>query len=281
MLLNQEQRAAVESPGDQPLLLCAGPGSGKTRVLTSRVVWLLRNPHNHVNHVCCLSFSKAACTTFQQRLATMLAPLELSRVKICTFHSLCLRLCRKNPDLLGIDGLQPNDTFHLCNTSEQYDYIKDVLEALKIKPGQGPSPSDILTQINQAKATSQSPEDYDDQPLFQQIFTLFNRKMLDNTSLSFLDIVVSTVHLFRTHPRVLQQFQQQYTHLTCDEFQDTSRLQFSLLTLLGSHRRVTVVGDDQQSIFKFAGSDVANFDYFVAHFYEQCIELKLEMNYRR
>jgi DNA helicase-2/ATP-dependent DNA helicase PcrA len=276
--LNDEQKAAVTSPSSVPLLLCAGPGSGKTRVLTSRVVWLLRNKANKVSNILALSFSRAACLTFQERLGTMLTPIEQSKVKVCTFHSLCLRLCRQNPSLLGFEGLPSHDTFHLCNSQEQNNYLQEIFTELKINTNDV-STSDILKEINLAKSSSRGPEDYSDQPQFQTIFTLFNRKMSTNNSLSFLDIVVKALHILTNNPSILKQFQQQYNTILCDEFQDTSKLQFSFLTLIGSHKRVTVVCDDCQSIYSFAGSEVENLNYFGLN-WNNVVELNLSYNYR-
>ena len=209
--LNTEQRAAATSPAHLPLLLCAGPGSGKTRVLTSRVLWLLQEQHHHqppVHHVLAVSFSRASCQTFQQRLATVLSPLELSTVKVCTFHSLCLRLCRQHPTLLGLGAVA---TFRLCSTSEQIAYVVEILTDLKLKPvnsGSRHNPADLVARIDRAKSTLVGPEDFDDQPTFQRVFQLFNRKMTHDCSLSFLDVIVKTLHLLSTHPQLLHQFQQ-------------------------------------------------------------------------
>ena len=267
--MNEQQIAAAHSPGHLPLLLIAGPGSGKTRVLTHRVSYLLRRSQAH--GVLCLSFSRASCQTFQERIKAVLTPQEIARVRVCTFHSLCLRLCRENPSLLGLSGTQP---FRLVSTTEQVQIAKACLEKhLKEHTSSSNSssssssssnssssncsssssnshnnasndaytPSSLVARVDRAKAELRSPEDYStEDPLFQKLFRSFVRTMHADNALSFLDCVVKALSLLRCHPMILNSLQKQYTHLLCDEFQDTSRLQFNLLSLVGGHGRVSL-----------------------------------------
>ena len=177
--LNPQQKIAATSPGSLPLLLIAGPGSGKTRVLTARVGFLLRQ--EQANGILCLSFSRAASTTTQQRLSNMLTPLEQSKVKVCTFHSLCLRLCRQHPELLGM-GLDKNDSFKLISAGEIVQLCRKIVDNnIELKNelnNLGMDPSSIVTRILHAKSSSLGPEDFNQEPNFQNIYQLVQRKMV-------------------------------------------------------------------------------------------------------
>ena len=177
--LNPQQKIAATSPGSLPLLLIAGPGSGKTRVLTARVGFLLRQ--EKANGILCLSFSRAASTTTQQRLSNMLTPLEQSKVKVCTFHSLCLRLCRQHPELLGM-GLDKNDSFKLISAGEIVQLCRKIVDNnIELKNelnNLGMDPSSIVTRILHAKSSSLGPEDFNQEPNFQNIYQLVQRKMV-------------------------------------------------------------------------------------------------------
>ena len=323
MTLNAAQRSAVVADPAQPLIVLAGPGTGKTKTLIARIVHMLRDqgcalaasaaaaagkvraqPGTATSTaefgILALTFSKAAAANMQMRLSTALTVRELSRVTVKTFHALCLQLCRENVEFLGFGGSASksnrsddnnnnnNNTFTLFSQKDMIGVLVRVLSKDSARTlaasagitcvgaggdvGRAYHSDDVGEVLNNARATlkridhakrcSLGPKNFENKdPEFSGVFRRFNRAMNTERALSFIDLVSRALMLLVRVPSVLQKVRQRYPFVLCDEFQDTSTLQFSLLTALTKqHGRITVIGDDDQLIYEFSGADKRNFD---------------------
>ncbi|MBI2954197.1 MAG: UvrD-helicase domain-containing protein [Chloroflexi bacterium] len=276
--LNPEQRRAVEYVAG-PLLILAGPGSGKTRVITHRIAYLLDvcgvNPYNML----AVTFTNKAAREMVERLRT-LCPSDVERLTVGTFHAFCARLLRREAAAIGLDS-----HFIIYDDDDQFSLVRKVLKDLDIDE-KSHSPRALLSGISAAKSNLLSPmhfaehaTNYRDDVVLR-VYRRYQEMLAENNGLDFDDLLMTTVRLFRERPDVLEKYQSRYEHLLVDEFQDTNVAQYALVKLLGAkHRKVCVVGDEDQSIYSWRQADIRNIQNFEIDFPEAKTVL-LEQNYR-
>jgi DNA helicase-2/ATP-dependent DNA helicase PcrA len=280
--LNPAQKQAVESLHG-PLLILAGAGSGKTRVLTHRVAQLVALGEAAPSQILAVTFTNKAAREMEERIVRLLHEIEIpvyDRLWISTFHSICARILRADIHLLEYQPF-----FGIYDDSEQLTMIKKCMSALNLNEKMFP-PKSFQSQINHAKRLALAPED-----VAKGSWTLMNDKALDvykmyedemkkANSLDFGDLLMKTYELFRTYPAILEKYQNQFQFVMVDEYQDTNHIQYLLVKMLSdTHRNLCVVGDEDQSIYSWRGADIANILDFEKDFPE-AQTVKLEENYR-
>lgn len=273
--LNPEQLEAVTA-GDGPLLLLAGAGTGKTRVITYRVAHLIScgiSPGN----ILAVTFTNKAAREMSERLASILGRETTADLTVCTFHSFCARLLRRKIRLLGY-----NANFDIAPQGYQVGLVKSILG----EAGLGDGNANVYhAMISRAKSRLLLPEDIAEESRdwpagFRLVYELYRRRMKNMDSVDFDDLLLLTVQLWKTHPEVLDACRDQYSQLLIDEYQDTNAAQFRLMALLaGDTRNICAVGDDDQSIYGWRGADVGNILSFAEHFPGAKV-IRLEQNYR-
>jgi len=273
--LNPPQREAV-THGDGPMLVFAGAGSGKTRVLTHRIAYLIDvkgvNPYN----ILAVTFTNKAAREMKERVVA-LAGRPGEWVTIGTFHAFCVRLLRREADLFHL----PN--FTIYDTDDQRALIKQAMEMADISTNRT-NPAAILGGISDAKNELVGPDDYVDHNYFQElvrrVYPLYQDLLRQNSALDFDDLIMETVKYLQTYPERLEHFASRFQHILVDEYQDTNHAQYVLVKLLASrHRNLFVVGDDDQSVYSWRGADIRNILEFERD-YPDAREIKLEQNYR-
>lgn len=275
--LNPRQvEAATHVEG--PLLILAGAGSGKTTVLTRRVAYIIASGWEPWS-ILAITFTNKAANELKTRIAALLGE-QGEGVWAMTFHSFCARVLRAEFPGIGRSG-----RFSIADDSDQLKVMKACLKELNLSEKQYP-PRGILHAISNAKDELMGPDEYAArastfyETKVAQAYSLYKRKLLDMDALDFDDLLMETVLLFRGNPRILKKYQERFQHILVDEYQDTNRAQYELTKLLAaSHRRIAVVGDDDQSIYTFRGADIRNILDFERD-YPECKVVKLEQNYR-
>lgn len=276
--LNPEQRYAAEYIAG-PLLILAGPGSGKTRVVTYRIAYLIRacgvRPHN----IMAVTFTNKAAREMLERLKT-LVPGDVERITIGTFHAICSHLLRREAHTIGLDN-----HFIIYDDDDQLNLMRKVLKDLNIDE-KAYQPRALLSQISAAKSELLSPIQYAEhasshwEDVVLRVYRRYQETLAANNGLDFDDLLMTTARLFRERPDVLEKYQSRYVHLIVDEFQDTNAAQYVLIKMLGSkHRNVCVVGDEDQSIYSWRKADIRNILNFELDFPEAKV-VYLEQNYR-
>lgn len=273
--LNPEQRKAVECT-EGPLLLIAGAGSGKTRVLTHRIAYILEKGLAKPWQILAITFTNKAAAEMFERVDSMV--FGAKEMWISTFHSACVKILRREANHIGF-----NTNFNIYDTADQTKLIKDCLRELNIDDKKFP-PKTFIGAISKAKNQLTTPVDYSPkdhfESLVQKVYKLYQNKLLHNNAMDFDDLIFETVRLFRFHPEVLERYQQRFKYIMVDEYQDTNHSQYVLVNFLAQgHRNLCVVGDDDQSIYLFRGADVSNILDFEKDYPEAQV-IKLEQNYR-
>jgi len=276
--LNPRQQEAVEAT-DGPLLILAGAGSGKTRVLTRRVAHLL---HKGVApwRILAVTFTNKAAAEMKARVAEMVGSAARD-VWVSTFHSTCVRILRREAQHLGYS---PN--FVIYDTDDQRSLLKNILLQLRIDPKTHP-PRGFASEIDKAKNRLMDPievEDMASRGHFRhhtaQVYAAYQKRMKAAEAMDFNDLINLVVKLFTEHPAVLEKYQDRFLYLLIDEYQDTNHAQYQLVRLLSAkYRNVAVVGDDDQSIYSFRGADIRNILDFERDFPEAKVVV-LDQNYR-
>jgi superfamily I DNA/RNA helicase len=269
--LNDAQRDAVTTTKG-PLLILAGAGTGKTRVITARAAYLI---HSGVDPAAILAvtFTNKAATEMRERLARMIDAEQAKKVTMSTFHALCLRILRA-----GIDRLGYKNNFTIYDEGDQLGLIKKLITRTAARD-EKLDPNVAKAAISKAKNNSWSAPT-DDETLLGAVFSRYDAELKRANAVDFDDLLLLTVRLLREHEDVRARWQEKFRYLMIDEFQDTNSLQLDLVTLLADNRRnVAVVGDDDQSIYGWRGAEVANILEFEHHFPNPRI-VKLEQNYR-
>ncbi len=277
--LNEMQKMAVEHT-DGPLLVLAGAGSGKTTVLTRRIAYILSLKKARPWQILAITFTNKAAKEMQERIAA-LVPEAAGDMWIKTFHSACLRILRRDIDKLGY---QTN--FNVYDTNDQKRIAKQCLKDCLLNEDNYPVKS-VLSKISDSKNRGVSPEDFYKECTgdyhksgYAKLYTQYQKILTDNNSLDFDDLLWKTVELFDKNPDVLAYYQDKFKYILVDEYQDTNHIQYKLVEMLAkSHRNICVVGDDDQSIYKFRGADVTNILDFEKQFSDAKV-VKLEQNYR-
>ena len=275
--LNPNQKLAVETT-EGPLLVIAGAGSGKTRVLTMRIAHLIEGHQVPPYRICAVTFTNKAAQEMRERLEDLIGP-RSSEIFMGTFHSLCVRILRIE---VAHSGYQPN--FQIMDQSDQLSVIKDCLKELNFDPKQF-APKQILGSISKAKDELLAPEempgggDFWSQTV-ARVYSKYQEKLLKSNALDFDDLIMATVKMFQKHPAVLQKYQERFRYLLVDEYQDTNMAQYVLIQLLAQKTgNICVVGDEDQSIYAFRGADIRNILEFEKDFPGAKV-VKLEENYR-
>ena len=277
--LNPEQRQAVLHVGG-PLLILAGAGSGKTRVITSRVAYLVGDGHAAPEEVLAVTFTNKAAQEMRTRVETLLGS-DCSRMWVSTFHSLCARLLRREAPAIGLTR-----DFVIYDSSDQLTVVKQALKELHVDDS-FIQPRAALSRISTAKNRMEGPDAVaaaaswnrrDEQ--IAKVYAHYLNALKESNALDFDDLLLKTVELFEQSERVREKYSTQFRFVMVDEYQDTNRPQYLLIRrLAGGHRNLCVVGDPDQSIYKWRGADLKNILDFEHDFPEATI-VKLERNYR-
>ncbi len=276
--LNPVQQEAVKTT-DGPPLLMAGAGSGKTRVLTHRIAYLMAEKHVAPWNILAITFTNKAAREMKERVESILGP-GADEIWISTFHSMCVRILRRDIDRIGI-----NRNFSILDTADQLSVIKGILKERNIDPKKF-DPRSILGSISGAKNELIEPEEfaksaggYYDQ-VTSDVYTDYQKKLLKNQSLDFDDLIMTTIKLFERVPEVLEFYQRKFQYIHVDEYQDTNRAQYLLVKRLAARlENICVVGDSDQSIYRWRGADIANILSFEKD-YPSANVILLEQNYR-
>lgn len=277
--LNPEQREAVlETEG--PLLVLAGAGSGKTRVLTYRIAHIVEDLGVSPYEVLAITFTNKAAGEMRDRLATLLP--STRGMWISTFHAMGVRMLRRDADLLGYTG-----DFVIYDESDVKRLLKTIYQELDIDPRTFP-PGEVRSRISTAKNALQSPDDHEEaamlagprQRVAAQVHREYARRLKAANAMDFDDLLVCTYRLLKEFPEVRQAYQERFRYILIDEYQDTNHVQYLIVHLLAErYRNIMVVGDDDQSIYSWRGADVRNILEFERD-YEDAHVVKLERNYR-
>ena len=277
--LNNEQREAVFCT-EGPLLMLAGAGSGKTRSLTHRIAYLIEEKGVAPWNILAITFTNKAAQEMRERVDALVG-YGSEDIWISTFHATCSRILRRHIDLLGYDR-----NFTIYDASDQKSLMKEVLKEMKIDTKQFPERS-VMSEISSAKNEYKSLLDYRNEygsnfrnQRIADIYEHYQKRLKENNALDFDDLLVKMVDLFQTNPDVLEHYQDRFQYIMVDEYQDTNTVQFLLVSLLAKkYRNLCVVGDDDQSIYKFRGANIYNILNFEKVFPDAQV-IRLEQNYR-
>jgi DNA helicase II / ATP-dependent DNA helicase PcrA len=331
--LNDKQKEAVKA-AEGPVLVIAGPGSGKTRVLTHRIVYIIETKKARPENILAVTFTNKAAKEMKNRVEALLE--EISRKNninkketdfpaddldinqtlnsiyensrelqnnnfqfpisnfsaqggpslgwnfptICTFHSLCVKILRKEAESIGY-----KKEFIIFDSDDQKSCVKKILKTLNLNDEQF-NPKAILSEIGNAKNELITPEVYSEmaESYFQQVaskvYDLYQKELRQNNSLDFDDLIMQTIVLFIRHPEILEKYQDKFRYIMVDEYQDTNHAQYKLISLLSKkHKNIFVVGDDWQSIYRWRGADIRNILEFEKN-YPGAKTILLEQNYK-
>ncbi|MBX4189955.1 UvrD-helicase domain-containing protein [Candidatus Parcubacteria bacterium] len=278
--LNEKQVEAVKTV-DGPVLVISGPGSGKTRCLTHRVAFLISSGLNPV-HVLAITFTNKAANEMKERISALLSsPDDFEQPAmptIGTFHSICVRILRKEIPVLGYKS-----NFNILDTDEQLTFIKRAMAELELDTKRY-NPRAMLNKISKLKTDLISPEQYHPndfmEKLVSRIYTLYQAELKKLNLLDFDDLITFTVKIFKTKPEILEKYQARWKYILVDEYQDTSHDQYQLIKLLAQrYKNLFVIGDDAQSIYAFREADIRNILNFQKDYPEAKV-IMLEQNYR-
>jgi len=275
--MNPEQQEAIIAPPG-PVLVVAGPGSGKTSVLTRRVAFLIDQQNIPGYRIMAVTFTNKAAAEMRHRIDQL--GCDSQGLSIGTFHATCARLLRKEIATMG-GGY--TSAYTIYDTDDQVSLIKQALDSLDISPKNNP-PHGQLNRISNAKNELIAPDEYPTTSLpdkiTQRVYARYQMMLRQNNALDFDDLIMLTVTLFRTHPEVLERYHARYEHILVDEFQDTNTAQYQLLRLIaGEHGSLFVVGDPDQSIYRFRGAVPHNVQQFRKD-YDPVKLIRLGQNYR-
>ncbi len=277
--LNPQQRLAVEH-GRGPALVLAGAGSGKTRVITFRIAYLIRNGAARPENILAVTFTNKAAQEMRDRVHALLGPSRTAEPLITTFHSFCVRVLRR-----GIERLGYKRDFSIYDTDDQRRLMKQILQDEHLQEKKLP-PREILNRISYAKNqgvpagkyAARFPSDIAD--AVQHLFHVYDARLRKSSALDFDDLLLKTVELLEDFPEVCDHYSDLYRYVLVDEYQDTNKPQYDLLHLLAAkHKNVFVVGDEDQSIYRFRGANIQNILNFERGFPGAKV-IKLEQNYR-
>jgi DNA helicase-2/ATP-dependent DNA helicase PcrA len=276
--LNPPQRRAVEH-GEGPILVIAGAGSGKTRVLTRRIAYLVATGQARPSEILAITFTNKAAGEMRERVEQLVGGVS-KLMWVMTFHSACARIMRANADRLGYKR-----SFTIYDEADSLRMVKRVMEECEIDPKRF-TPRSIRAAISGAKNRLEDAADYAERQgsFFEEqvadAYALYERRMVEASAMDFDDLLVRTVNLLELFADVRERYQRTFRWVLVDEYQDTNRAQYRLLQLLaGEQRNLTVVGDEDQSIYSFRSADVRNILDFDKDFSDAAV-IKLEENYR-
>ncbi len=277
--LNDKQKEAVLH-FEGPLLILAGAGSGKTRVLTHRIAYLIEEHQVPPYHNLALTFTNKAANEMRERVNNIIE-YGAGSIWVSTFHSTCVRILRRFIDHLGYDN-----AFTIYDSDDQKSLMKDICKQLNIDTKKYKERT-FLNAISSAKDELKTPEQYADEvakeynkKIFGRVYKEYQKRLKQNNALDFDDLIMLTVQLFRQNAEILNHYQERFPFILVDEYQDTNTAQFTLLSLLASrYQNLCVVGDDDQSIYRFRGANIHNILNFEKIFPATKV-IRLEQNYR-
>lgn len=277
--LNDKQKEAVLH-FEGPLLILAGAGSGKTRVLTHRIAYLIEEHQVPPYHILALTFTNKAANEMRERVNNIIE-YGAGSIWVSTFHSTCVRILRR-----FIDHLDYDNAFTIYDSDDQKSLMKDICKQLNIDTKKYKERT-FLNAISSAKDELKTPERYADEvakeynkKIFGRVYKEYQKRLKQNNALDFDDLIMLTVQLFRQNAEILNHYQERFPFILVDEYQDTNTAQFTLLSLLASrYQNLCVVGDDDQSIYRFRGANIHNILNFEKIFPATKV-IRLEQNYR-
>lgn len=277
--LNDKQKEAVLH-FEGPLLILAGAGSGKTRVLTHRIAYLIEEHQVPPYHILALTFTNKAANEMRERVNNIIE-YGAGSIWVSTFHSTCVRILRRFIDHLGYDN-----AFTIYDSDDQKSLMKDICKQLNIDTKKYKERT-FLNAISSAKDELKTPEQYADEvakeynkKIFGRVYKEYQKRLKQNNALDFDDLIMLTVQLFQQNAEILNHYQERFPFILVDEYQDTNTAQFTLLNLLASrYQNLCVVGDDDQSIYRFRGANIHNILNFEKIFPATKV-IRLEQNYR-
>jgi DNA helicase II / ATP-dependent DNA helicase PcrA len=282
--LNPEQRAAVETT-EGPLLILAGAGSGKTRVITSRIAWLIREKGVAPDSILAVTFTNKAASEMGERVEKLLDHSSLAKPLIATFHSMCVRMLRRDIEALKVNGEGLTRSFAIYDENDQQAIVKQVMRRMGLDTKQL-TPRTVLGRISWAKNHMVDPQEYylaskdPNSERIAHIYQSYKAELRKNNALDFDDLLLEAVRLLKVSSAVRESYQRRYRYLLVDEYQDTNRPQYELMKLLaGEAKNVCAVGDEDQSIYSWRGADIRNILEFEKDFPNARI-VRLEQNYR-
>ncbi|MGC9158210.1 MAG: ATP-dependent helicase [Terracidiphilus sp.] len=282
--LNPAQRAAVEAT-EGPLLILAGAGSGKTRVITSRIAWLIQEKGVAPDSILAVTFTNKAAKEMGERVDRLLDHFSLTRPLIATFHSFCVRLLRRDIEALKVGGQGLTRSFAIYDENDQQGIVKQVMKRMGLDAKQL-TPRAVLGRISWAKNHMVDPQTFfleskdPNSERIAHIYKAYQAELAKNNALDFDDLLLEAVRLLKVSGEVCARYQRRYRYLLVDEYQDTNRPQYELMKLLaGDEQNVCAVGDEDQSIYSWRGADIRNILEFERDFPSARI-IRLEQNYR-
>ena len=276
--LNEQQREAIQTT-EGPLLVIAGAGSGKTRVLTTRIAYLIEEKGIAPQNILAITFTNKAAKEMRDRVVKMLGPIAY-QIQISTFHSFGLTIMKENYAQLGY-----KKEFTILDSDDSLSIIKKIMKNMNLD-SKAYNPKNVKNKISSAKNEMMTPEelsrfsacDFDEKVV--EIFSEYNKKLKANNSLDFDDLLLKPIELFNENPAILEHYQERFHYILIDEYQDTNEVQYILTKMLSKKRKnLCVVGDESQSIYAFRGSNYRNILNFEKD-YPNCKIILLEQNYR-
>ena len=277
--LNEQQKEAVFHT-EGPLLILAGAGSGKTRVLTHRIAYLIEERDVNPWNILAITFTNKAAGEMRERVDRLVG-FGAESIWVSTFHSTCVRILRRYIDRIGFDT-----NFTIYDSDDQKSLMRDVCRVLDVDTKKYKERM-FLSAISAAKDEMITPDEYElnaagdfGKQKIAQVYREYERQLHANNALDFDDLLLKTVQLFQTQPDVLESYQERFRYIMVDEYQDTNTVQFKFVSLLAAkYQNLCVVGDDDQSIYKFRGANIRNILNFEQEFQNARV-IKLEQNYR-
>src|SRR5450755_3209901 len=282
--MNPQQREGIQAV-DGPVLLLAGAGSGKTRVITHRIAYLIQQRGVSPDNILAVTFTNKAAKEMAERVEKILGHSTLAKPTLATFHSFCVRVLRRDIEAMRVNGVGLTKTFAIYDETDQQAVVKQALKRLAIDD-KSLKPRVALGRISWAKNHMIDPQEYflaSTNPMEEKIahiFKIYREELAKANALDFDDLLLETVRLLKSVPEVRERYNKRYRYVMIDEYQDTNRPQYELMKLLaGEHKNICVVGDEDQSIYSWRGADIKNILEFEKDFPE-VRTIRLEQNYR-
>ena len=277
--LNDNQRKAVMTT-EGPLLIAAGAGSGKTRVLTHRIAYLIEYKEVNPWNILAITFTNKAASEMKERVERLVGE-EANAIWVSTFHSMCARILRREYQYIGYER-----NFTIIDSGEQQTLMKQVLKDLNLDSSRF-NPKNLLWMIDQAKNEGKTPDDFSQEAvgfiadIHAQVYRAYQKRLIESNAMDFNDLILLTAQLFQQDPQVLQFYQNKFQYIHVDEYQDTNQSQYELIRLLagGLLQNICVVGDSDQSIYGWRGANMENILNF-EHDFKNAKVILLEQNYR-
>ncbi len=276
--LNESQKKAV-CHNEGPILVLAGAGSGKTRVLTMRIARLVKQRRSRPDEILAVTFTNKAAKEMKERVAEATSPSAAEKMTLSTFHSLGVKILREHGDAIGL-----GKSFSIIDEHEKISTLKSIMRATGVRGLKSEDPMDFATRISLAKNGSYDAKSFKDaepeERKVGRVFTAYSSIMFKRRCVDFDDLLLLPLQLLTRFPHILAEYQQRFKYISIDEFQDTNTVQMKLATMLAAPRNnLMVVGDDDQGIYSWRGADVRNIISFGSTF-KNCITVILDKNYR-